>query len=144
MFLSLKLIPLSPHFASSSVCISMYSVDWLHFPILEDWPYVGDILGDPAAHSLWSAEPYVLGVPLCGLCGPFCCSGADGKVELALGLVGYEALPCSVAAGDGMGFKKIPPWGEKVDRIFVFLEYVSITCLLWTALCPPQIHMLKS
>ena len=50
----------------------------------------------------------------------------------------------AVAAGDGMGFKKIPPWGEKVDRIFVFLEYVSITCLLWTALCPPQIHMLKS
>ena len=58
--------------------ISLYCVGQLCFLTLEKWPYIGDVLWGPAAHSpLVTRAICSTGATLCGLGWPFCCGWAD-------------------------------------------------------------------
>ena len=106
MFLCLGHVPLSAHFAQFSV------LGWLHFPILEKWPHVGDIQWVPVAHSLLVTRAICSrGAPV-GLPVPFC--GRAAMVGVLVGGAGpqpgCEALPHVVAAGlleGGVGFPAV-------------------------------------
>ena len=74
-----------PHFPNS-VFISMCSVGWWHFPVLEKWPYV-DVQWGSIAHSPLATRAVFLDAP-CGLRAPFFCGQAN-----YLGLVGRAGGP---------------------------------------------------
>lgn len=61
IFYHLEHIPV-PHFPNS-VFISMCSVDWLHFPVLEKWPYV-DVQWEPIVYSLLLTRAIFLDAPM--------------------------------------------------------------------------------
>lgn len=53
---------------------------WLHFLILVNQPYVGDIFWGSVAHiHLFTRAicPHLFTTALCGLYGPFCCGKTD-------------------------------------------------------------------
>ena len=61
IFYHLEHIPV-PHFPNS-VFISMCSVDWLHFPVLEKWPYV-DVQWESIVYSLLLTRAIFLDAPM--------------------------------------------------------------------------------
>ena len=68
---SLENVPLSPHFAQFADFISMYLVVCLCFLTLEKWPFAGDILYVPPAHSpLVPRAMCFRGTPYFGCMGP--------------------------------------------------------------------------
>lgn len=65
----------------------MCLVGWLHLPVLENWPFVGDILRVPEVPSPLVSRLYAVGVPPTWAVWPFCCSG----MTTVGGLVGMAA-----------------------------------------------------
>ena len=85
LFPVLEHIPASPYFAYLSVFISMSYVVWIHSPILEKWPYVGNVLSTPFSGR---QSDMLLVCPLCGLLRLFFCGTAG-----SCGCTGREDWP---------------------------------------------------
>ena len=70
--------------------ISMYSVGQLHFPILETWPYVGDVLWGPAAYyPLVTRAIYSWGAHCVGCVGHSFVAGPS-TVDMLVGRAGSQ------------------------------------------------------
>lgn len=62
----------------------MYLVGWLHFPILEEWSFAGDLLCLPAALSALVTSAMSSGAPPSGPCGSFSCDRLAVEGELVV------------------------------------------------------------
>ena len=107
------------HFGSFSK-VFFYSFIWNIFPyllilsnslILEKHLYVGDMLGDPAAHSLLATRAICSSGPPCGLHGP---SVIDGLTPVST-LVGRAGPPVHLAASLSLGWWLTGYWWGGLD-----------------------------